>query len=139
MRSGIHLFRGSLGFLLIIASFHGNPAFGDTDRCAICGHELSDKSYLLTDKVTEEKKQVCAVCVKLPHDCFLCGLPVKEDYVSFSDGRFLCSRDAKTAVLDESAGSALITKVKENLDRDFSRFLSFPETNVDMGVVDRVD
>jgi len=124
-------------FLLLFALI-ATPALA-VERCAICGKELPDKFYVMTDRVTEEKKHVCPTCANLPNECFVCGLPVTGDYVSISDGRFLCARDAKTAVLDRSAAQALAAEVKDSLDRMFSRFLNFPGTNVEITVVDRVD
>src|SRR5258706_16317667 len=52
----------------------------DLDHCAICGHVLDKKVYILTDKVTGEKTHVCPDCADLPNNCFVCGLPVKEGY-----------------------------------------------------------
>jgi hypothetical protein len=111
----------------------------EVDRCAICGQELLERSYTVTDKLTEEKKRICGSCAELPHDCFICGLPVKDVFTELPDGRFLCARDGKTAILDEQAAELLVAQVKDALDRLFSRFLTFPETNVVTRVVDRVN
>ena len=70
--------------------------------------------------------------------CFVCGLPVKKDFVKLSDGRFLCARDAKTAVLDTSEAKRICRQVEDDLDRLFSRFTDFP-TNLDVSIVDRVN
>ena len=95
--------------------------------------------FILVDKVTEEKKHICEECSKLPHDCFICGLPVKRDFTELPDGRFLCARDAKDAVLDDDEAKRICDDVKEQLDRLFSRFITFPGTNVETSVVDRVN
>src|SRR5580658_8322744 len=68
------------------------------DNCAICGQEIHGTIYLVTDKTTGQQVEVCSNCIQLPR-CFICGLPVK-DGVELPDGRWLCARDAKTAVLD---------------------------------------
>src|SRR5580698_476802 len=68
------------------------------DNCAICGEEIHGAAYFLTDKTTGEQVEVCSNCIKLPR-CFICGLPVK-DGVQLPDGRWLCARDAKLAVLN---------------------------------------
>jgi len=125
--------------LAVLAIFAAVSAFGDIERCAICGHEILDKVYFLTDKVTEEKKHICGACADLPNDCYLCSLPVKEGYVSLPDGRFLCARDARTAVIDENAARTLAAETMEAVERMFSRFLSFPEASIDVDVVDRVN
>jgi hypothetical protein len=110
----------------------------DSDRCAICGGKIGDTVYTITDEVTHEKLLICNTCVTWPDDCFICGLPVRKDYTRLSDGRFLCARDAKTAVLDNDDAKQICDKVKDDLDRMFSRFLTFPGSNVDIAIVDRV-
>ena len=67
----------------------------DPDHCAVCGAALSGTIYLATDKVTNEKKQICQSCSALVETCFVCGLPVKTDYNKLPDGRLICARDAQ--------------------------------------------
>jgi len=108
------------------------------NRCAICGEPIYGGTvYIMTDKVTGEKKEVCADCIKLPR-CSVCGMPIKEGGVQLPDGRWLCARDAKTVVLDADDIKQDCAQVKDDLDRLFSRFTSFP-TNVDITVIDRID
>lgn len=108
-------------------------------KCPICGRDLSEIVFILTDKVTEEKIHICQECSKLPHDCFICGLPVKHDFTELPDGRFLCARDAQNAVLDDDEAKKICDDVKEQLDRLLSRFVTFPGTNIETSVVDRVN
>jgi hypothetical protein len=105
--------------------------------CAICGKEIQGTVYVVTDRVTGEKKLVCSDCIKLPR-CYICGLPVKDGGVELPDGRYLCARDAKTVVLKADDAEQVCAQVKDDIDRLFSRFTSFP-TNVDVSVIDRVD
>jgi len=108
------------------------------DNCAFCGRPIYGGTiFLLTDKVTGEKKEACADCAKLP-TCSICGLPVKDDGVQLTDGRWLCARDAKTVVLKAADVEQICGQVKDDLDRLFARFTSFP-ANVDVAVIDRVD
>jgi hypothetical protein len=93
---------------------------------------------MLPDSVTGEKKQVCQDCATLSTVCFICGLPVKTNYTELPDGRILCARDAATAVLDEDEAKRICREAKDSLDRLFSRFLDFPQTNVTVVIVDRV-
>jgi len=110
-----------------------------SNKCAICGNDIGEVTYIVVDKVTEEKKHICLDCSKLPHDCFICGLPVKRDFTELPDGRVLCARDAKDAVLDDDEAKKICDDVKEALDRLFARFVTFPGTNVETSVVDRVN
>lgn len=106
------------------------------DDCAICGQPIIARVYLWTDKVTHQQVEVCSNCNLLP-PCFICGLPVKGG-LQLTDGRWLCARDAKTAVLDVNDVQRIFEQVHDYLDRLYARFTSFP-TNVDVSVIDRVD
>jgi len=126
-----------LWIFLLMAGFCFGPSLSARgDTCAICGKPISGTFYLVTDKVTGEQKEVCSDCIKLPR-CAICGLPVK-DGTELPDGRYLCARDAKTVVLKADDARQICGQVKDDLDRLFSRFTSFP-TNVDVSVIDRVD
>ena len=84
-----------------------------------------------------KKVLVCSDCIKLPL-CSICGLPVNNNGLALPDGRFLCARDAKTVVLKADDARQICGQVKDDIDRLFSRFTSFP-TNVDVSVIDRID
>jgi hypothetical protein len=111
----------------------------DDDHCAVCEALLTGKLYSMTDKVTGEKVHVCPDCEKKPGRCFMCGLPVKDDALKLSDGRRLCERDAKSAVLDDAVAQQICQSTRDNLDHLLARFMSFPETNVTVKLLDRVD
>lgn len=131
-------FRIWLAVLALICASHLRAA-PVSNKCAICGNEIGEVTYIVVDKITEEKKHICLDCSKLPHNCFICGLPVKADFTELPDGRVLCARDAKNAVLDDDEARKICDDVKEELDRLFSRFITFPGTNVETSVVDRVN
>jgi hypothetical protein len=114
-------------------------AVADPDHCSICGALYGTQVYTLTDQVAGKKVQACYNCAMSTRRCFLCGLPTDDKFVELPDARVLCSRDAKTAVLDEEKGIQLCRETHEDLDRLFSRFITFPEQNVSAAVVDRVD
>jgi hypothetical protein len=106
------------------------------DVCAICGEEIHGTIYMVTDRVTGEQVEVCSNCMQLPR-CFICGLPVK-DGVKLPDGRWLCARDAKTAMLNPDDILHTFSDVQDDLNKMFSRYTSFP-TNVDVSVIDQID
>jgi len=129
-------------FWLIV--FLAAPPVGtwaDADHCAICGtlYGFSDRIYVMTDKVTQEKKQMCHDCSVLNEVCFTCGLPVKKDVTNLPDGRCLCARDARNAILNDDEAKRVYEEVHDEADRLFSRFLTFPATNITTAVVDRVN
>src|SRR5438270_299791 len=103
------------------------------DVCAICGAPIIDVYYGLEDRVTLEKKHICKQCELSFPVCFVCGLPANTNspgFMQLPDSRVLCSRDARIAVLNEEDGVRICREVRDGLDRLFSRFTSFPETNV---------
>lgn len=106
------------------------------DDCAICGQHINGTIYLWTDGVTHQKVEVCSNCNQLP-SCFICGLPVK-DGVHLPDGRWLCARDAQTAVIDIADVQRIFGQVHDYLDHLYARFTSFP-TNVDVSIIDGID
>lgn len=116
-------------------------AAADPNTCAVCGQPIGDVVYSYEDKVTQEKTHVCEKCEQGLPDCYVCGVPANTNatgFVRLSDGRALCARDSKTAVLQPEDGLRICQELREGLDRLFSRFTAFPETNVTVGMVDRV-
>jgi hypothetical protein len=126
-----------LFFLLACIGLGDSLAARAQDVCAICGKQIQGPVYVMTDEVTGEKKLVCSDCIKLPR-CSICGLPVKDGFTELPDGRFLCARDAKTVVLKADDAERICAGVKDDLDRLFARFTTFPD-NVDVTAIDRID
>lgn len=107
-------------------------------RCAVCDMPFGSVLYTIQDRVTEQQVKVCDKCFALTTRCYLCALPVKNNITTLEDGRVLCARDAKGVVLSEDEASQVCSEARTELARVFSRFLSFPTTNVTTAVVDRV-
>jgi len=127
----------SLGFLLAALSLRA----ADTEHCATCGAVPYGHVYLVQDAVTFEKVAICTNCEAIYPTCFVCGLPARTNapgFVALPDGRSLCARDASTAVLQSDDGLRICRDARGALDRLFSRFLAFPDTNVTVTIVDRV-
>jgi hypothetical protein len=126
-----------VGLILLIGPFAWSlQSFADT--CFICKKEIRFTIYYQTDEVAREKVFLCGDCTELPRDCYLCSLPVLRDFTELSDGRVLCRRDAKSAILDEATAVKICDQVKHDLDRQFIRFLTFPETNITLQLMDRI-
>ena len=127
-------------FLMVclLAAFSlGRPVAAWAEICDICGQPVRGTVYISTDKVTGEKKIVCSDCIRLPR-CAICGLPVKDNGLQLPDGRVLCARDARTAVVKADEAERICGRIKDDLDRLFSRYTAFP-ANVDVTVIDRID
>ncbi len=115
----------------------GGKVRADATHCDVCGVTLSGSYYTHEDAVTGEKRFLCKDCVLLKTTCFICGMPVKTNYTTLKDGRLICARDAQTAVIEDDDAKKACREAKENMDRVFSRFMEFPETNVTIRIVDR--
>lgn len=126
--------------LFVLLTGLGLPGMAATvvESCAVCGEPLPETVYLVPDQVAGEKKKICGECAALTQICYLCGLPVKRDFTKLSDGRILCARDAKSVILDDEEAKKICHEAKEALDRQFSRFISFPDTNLSIAIADRV-
>jgi hypothetical protein len=111
----------------------------DPNRCEICGGRFGDTIYTKTDSITHEKKYMCYACASWPDDCYICGLPARQNSLELPDGRFLCARDSKAVVLDDRKALRICNEAREALDRLLARFTTFPGTNVDVEIVDRVN
>ena len=112
-------------------------AFAETTKCRICDKPIAGKFYFVDDKARGGKLEVCDDCVKLESRCFACGLPVKSGFTTLPDGRFLCATCARDAVLPDEEAKKICRETRDDLDRLFSRYLSFPQTNIVLTIVDR--
>jgi hypothetical protein len=125
---------------LLISIVLGLPVMGrDKSVCDVCGQPLGYTIYTTTDKVTHQKVFLCYECAICPDECYICGLPVRAHGTNLADGRVLCARDAKTAILDDTKAHEICDTIKDTLDRKLSRFLTLPSTNVEVTLVDRVN
>jgi hypothetical protein len=127
-----------LALVVLLLSLSISQLLADSDHCPICGLLFGTRVYTVDDQVTGQKVQICSDCAALSTVCFICGVPARTNYTRLPDSRILCERDARTAVLDEADAKRICRATKDSLDRLFSRFLDFPDTNVTVAIVDRV-
>ena len=123
---------------LAIVLIAGLAFAAGAEICRVCGKKIEGKFYRATDRCTEVEVAICTNCATLETRCFACGLPVKTDYRQLSDGRHLCARDAREAVLADEEAKKICEDVTDKLNRQFSRFMVFPTTNVTISIVDRI-
>ena len=124
--------------LLFLVFFVGQMAFAAGDVCVVCQKEIRFKVYLREDRLNRTRCFLCEDCLKLPDNCYLCGLPVLKDFTRLADGRVICKRDISSVILDDKEASLICDQVKEDLDRQLVRFIAIPATNVTVQFMDRV-
>jgi len=100
---------------------------------------LSYTAYTFIDQVDHTKKWLCVSCANLTTVCYMCGVPVRKDYLTLADGRLICRRDRAGVVLDEATALEMCQDVDRTLQALLGRFTRFPETNVVIRLADRVD
>lgn len=118
--------------------FATHIALAASDVCFVCQKEIRSGVYTHEDRVTHTKRFICSNCLELTDTCYLCSLPVLRDFTRLPDGRVICNRDVKAVVLDDKEAAAICEQVKYDLDRLVVRFLTIPESNVTVQLMDRV-
>lgn len=111
--------------------------FAQTPKCRVCDKPIVAKFYQVEDRAHGGKADVCEECGNLESRCFACSLPVKSTATKLTDGRFLCARDTKEAIQQDEEAKKICGQTREALDQLYSRFLTFPSTNVVLNIVDR--
>lgn len=117
--------------------FGAMAGLAQTPKCRVCEKPVEGKHLLVEDKARGGEVEVCSVCADLESRCFACSLPVRPVATKLTDGRWLCPRDANEAIQDSEEARKVCLDTRDHLDRLYSRFLSFPETNVVINIVDR--
>ncbi len=102
------------------------PLRADT-LCDVCGQVIVGKYYHMEDRAAGGNKNVCRDCADLDERCFACGLPVKKDYKTLADGRYLCARDAAEAIGSTEEAERICEMVHDDLNRMLWRFLTLPD------------
>jgi hypothetical protein len=114
------------------------PAAARSTICAVCGKPIDGQYYQTQDLVDFTQKDICVDCQKLQNRCFACGLPVLDaTSTALPDGRYLCAHDAAAAVFGEDEAKAVCQATRDDLDRLFARFITFPNTNALVSIVNK--
>ena len=100
--------------------------------CYVCGNRAGLQVYLFTKRGQEEKVSVCASCAHLQTTCYICDLPVKNNFMRLVDGRLLCPDDTKTAILKDDEADKIFEDVKSELHSMLSRLGSLPSHNINV-------
>lgn len=103
--------------------------------CAVCAKVITADYFWTVNEVTGETNLICRDCAKLAH-CSTCGLPVKDNATHLPDGRILCQSCAKESVQTDDEARDVCKEAKDGIDRLFSRFMTFPENNVEITIMD---
>ena len=106
--------------------------------CVVCQGPMTKTVFLKTSPYLKGKQPICENCMTIEQECFTCGLPVKIRPLDLKDGRHLCERDSKQAVLSGEVAKQMFADVKRDLMAVFSGTGQMPDRNVEVALVDRV-
>src|ERR1700759_1654286 len=81
--------------------------------CDVCGEVIHTRIYSIEDRVDGKKKRICENCEQIKECCFICGMPVKGNFKTLMDGRYICARDAANVIESESDAKDVCKDVKD--------------------------
>jgi hypothetical protein len=129
-----------MGFISVLLLLGCIPqlSFATGDICFVCRKEIRFSIYSWTDKVAHSKVILCRECSDLPNNCYLCSVPVLKTFTELPDGRVICKRDLGSVVLEERQAIQICEQVKQDIDRQFIRFITMPASNITLQLMDRI-
>ncbi|MBN2790726.1 MAG: hypothetical protein JXR69_11095 [Candidatus Delongbacteria bacterium] len=97
------------------------------DRCEFCGKRVQNGYYI----GNKHGAFFCSDCMKKPK-CYLCGHP--DDCTTLSDGRLICHKCEKTAIISPSDARDIFDevriKMKEKMDLSTDHIIEFKLVNI---------
>ena len=109
-----------------------HAAVSAEDACPVCRQRFGNKVFSIKKLGSEDKILICAECVKLETRCYLCGVPVKDQFTKLADGRLLCPDDAKRAVLEQDEAVRIFDDVKRDAQTVLARLGTLPHRNIQL-------
>jgi len=104
------------------------------DKCFSCGKLLGD-TYVMSSPYYKDRLGFCPDCAGLSTVCFICELPFQK-VVDLKDGRVLCLKDAKTAILSGEQAKDIFEDVKRDVRKMLAGSQSFPDRNITFSLAD---
>ncbi|HKQ37027.1 MAG TPA: hypothetical protein VJ063_03050 [Verrucomicrobiae bacterium] len=124
--------RCRLAAILVLTSSLGHAA---QETCISCDEPIRSTVYMASSPYFESRKPVCSDCAENAKACFTCRLPARKN-LDLKDGRILCLRDAKTAVLSGEQAKMMFEEVKRDMIIMLRGAQVFPQQNVSFDLVD---
>ena len=126
--------RAVLAILLWASLARADPA---VLRCVSCQQPIQGKYLRFSEPSSTEPQSICPACGALDTTCYLCGIPVKTPTLKLADGRLLCARDARTAVVAQAEADRVFEETKRELMRMFRGMGEAPDRTIEVSLVDR--
>ena len=100
--------------------------------CGVCHQEIVPpaKVYLYEGKTT-----VCTPCHHSERArCWICRLPISDDYLSTPDGRHICDREFKEVVMQEAEAKQIFFAVQYQLANLTNDYLTVKQTPIEVSL-----
>src|SRR5688572_13915842 len=124
----------TLGLFLLI-QLHAQCILALADVCLSCQQPINGTIYLLSSPYYDKSQLFCAPCSVLKTECAICRLPFQKN-VDLKDGRYLCPKHAKTAVLSGEQAQRLFHEVTRDMIRLLAAGKNYPDRNITFNLVD---
>jgi protein DA1 len=123
----------------ILFLFAGGGAYAQVgDVCVSCEEVIKTEILMFASPYHKERQPVCSACAALQKYCFTCRLPAKKG-LDLKDGRVICQRDAKAAILSGEEAKMMFEEVKRDMILMLRGSKIFPDRNVKFALTDRVE
>src|SRR6266436_1875025 len=97
--------------------------------CELCETDFGTNAiYVATDHVRQIKRHICEKCSRSKVVCSVCYLAANpKTMLKLEDGRILCERDAKDAILSEAEAGDIFNEVKREVQRILAHWAPLPD------------
>ncbi len=77
---------------------------------------------------------ICEDCHRLERRCWICGRPAAKDYIKTPDGRYICRREARNAIIGKQAVQQTFQSTRIAIKRMTRGYMTLksPEINVEV-------
>jgi Protein DA1 len=120
----------------LLALWLGSPLRAEAESCAVCGQPLTGEFYWFQSPALESKQSLCKACSQLPNHCAVCKIPLKSRFRKLEDGRLLCERHGREAILDERVALRTFEDMKRVLFPILNGHGALPDRNITVRLVD---
>ena len=109
-----------------------------SDVCVSCGEMIKTEVLMFSSPYYKERQPVCSACAALQTYCFICRLPAKK-HLDLKDGRIICERDVKIAVLSGEEAKMMFEEVKRDMILTFRGAKISPDRNIKFALADKTE
>ena len=124
-----------LAIFILLAAPVGAQPLPPADVCLSCQKPLHRAIMLLSSPYHKERQMFCTNCAYLKTLCAICELPFAKG-LDLKDGRMLCPRDARTAILSGDEAQIIFDDVKRDVMKLLAGSKTLPDRNVTFSLVD---